>query len=162
MLHLLTSIFNANTKDRDWKCSTVFVLPCKQLQLGGSDTLNGFHCNVGRFSQCENYNPTHLSQLLLWEISTLCGHLWKVNLPRAMTSCICWVNHHAHFGSKFADICKICMWGWLCCVGAYQGNELTRNSLGNAHPQFSQLTEPLWTDHGLKSRISVCELISTF
>ena len=27
-------------------------------------------------------------------------------------------------------------------------------------PQSSQLAEPLWTDSGLKSRISECELIS--
>ena len=40
-------------------------------------------------------------------------------------------------------------------------NELTRNSSGNTQLQSSQLAEPLWTDPGLKSGISVCELIST-
>ena len=40
-------------------------------------------------------------------------------------------------------------------------NELTHNSFGNAQPQSSPLTEPLWTDPGLKNRISVRELIST-
>ena len=35
------------------------------------------------------------------------------------------------------------------------------NSSVNARPQSSQLTEPLWTDPGLKSKISVCDLIST-
>ena len=34
------------------------------------------------------------------------------------------------------------------CVGTYQGNELTHNSLGNAHLQLSQLIESLWTDTG--------------
>ena len=34
-------------------------------------------------------------------------------------------------------------------VGTYGGNELTRNSSGDAHPQSSQLDEPLWTDPGL-------------
>ena len=32
---------------------------------------------------------------------------------------------------------------------------------GNTRAQSSQLTEPLWTDPGLKSGISVCVLIST-
>ena len=40
-------------------------------------------------------------------------------------------------------------------------NELTRNLSGNIRPQWSQLAEPLWTDPGLKSGISVGELIST-
>ena len=46
-------------------------------------------------------------------------------------------------------------------VGNYRGNELTRNSSGNTRPQSSQLAEPLWTDPGLKSGISVRNLIST-
>ena len=59
--------------------------------------------------------------------------------------------------------------GWLCrcpgrvlSVGAalLSGNELTRNSSGNTRPQSSQFAEPLWTDPGLKSGISVLELIS--
>ena len=59
---------------------------------------------------------------------------------------------------------------WLFCysvlfvwhsVGMYYGNEVTRISLGNVRPQSSQLAEPLWTDAGLKSEISVRELIST-
>ena len=33
-----------------------------------------------------------------------------------------------------------------------QGMELTRNSSGNAGPQWSRLAEPLWADPGLKSR----------
>ena len=41
------------------------------------------------------------------------------------------------------------------------GNELTRNSSGNTLLQSSQLAEPLWTDPGLKSGISLRELIST-
>ena len=41
------------------------------------------------------------------------------------------------------------------------GNELLRNSSGNTRLQSSQLAEPLWTDPGLKSGISVHELIST-
>ena len=40
-------------------------------------------------------------------------------------------------------------------MGAYQGNELKRNWSGNDCSQSSQLNEPLWTDPGLKSEISV-------
>ena len=56
-------------------------------------------------------------------------------------------------------------WADLAVVQAYcgnlSGNERTRNSSGNTQSQSSQLAEPLWTDVGLKSGISVCELIST-
>ena len=48
-------------------------------------------------------------------------------------------------------------------VGTYQEtNELIRNSSGNTRPQSFQLAEPLWTDPGLKSGISMCDLISTY
>ena len=45
--------------------------------------------------------------------------------------------------------------------GNLSGNELTCNSPGNTRSQSSQLSEPLWTDPGLKSGISLHELIST-
>ena len=45
--------------------------------------------------------------------------------------------------------------------GNLSGNELTRNSSWNTRSQSSQLAEALWTDPGLKSGISVGELIST-
>ena len=45
--------------------------------------------------------------------------------------------------------------------GNLSGNELTRNSSGNTRSQSSQLTEPLWTDPGLKCGISLLELISS-
>ena len=45
--------------------------------------------------------------------------------------------------------------------GNLSRNELTRNPSGNIRPQSSQLTEPLWTDPGIKTGISVCKLIST-
>ena len=41
------------------------------------------------------------------------------------------------------------------------GNKLTHNSSGSIQPRLSQLTEPPWTDPGLKSGIGACELIST-
>ena len=44
--------------------------------------------------------------------------------------------------------------------GTYRGNELTGNSSGITQLQLFQLAEPLWTDPGLKSGISVRELIS--
>ena len=45
--------------------------------------------------------------------------------------------------------------------GNLLGNELTCNSSGNTQPQLSQLAEPLCADPGIKSGISVRELIST-
>ena len=46
--------------------------------------------------------------------------------------------------------------------GNLSGNELTRSSSGNnTRSQSSQLSEPLWTDPGLNSGISVRELTST-
>ena len=45
--------------------------------------------------------------------------------------------------------------------GNLSGNELTRKPSGNTRSQSSQLAEPLWTDLGQKSRISMRELIST-
>ena len=47
-------------------------------------------------------------------------------------------------------------------VGNLSGTEPTRNSSGNTRSQSSQLAKPLWTDPGLKSGISVRELISTW
>ena len=41
-------------------------------------------------------------------------------------------------------------------------NELTRNLPGNVRPQSSQIAEPLWTDPGIKSGISLRERIFTF
>ena len=46
-------------------------------------------------------------------------------------------------------------------AGTYQGNELIVNLSGNTWPLLSQLADPLWTDLGLKSEISVRELFST-
>ena len=43
-------------------------------------------------------------------------------------------------------------------VRTCQENGLTCNSSRNARPQSSQFAEPLWTDPGLKSGISVLEL----
>ena len=45
--------------------------------------------------------------------------------------------------------------------GNLSENELARNSSGNTLAQSSQLAEPLWTDPGLESGISVRQLIST-
>ena len=46
-------------------------------------------------------------------------------------------------------------------VGTYPENKLTCNLSGNIWPQSSQFAEPLWTYPGIKSGISVHELIST-
>ena len=52
----------------------------------------------------------------------------------------------------------------LCCPGVLW--EPIRETSSHAtchrtHAQSAQLTEPLWTDHSLKSGIAVCKLIST-
>ena len=56
-------------------------------------------------------------------------------------------------------------WAGYAAVKAYcgnlSGNTLTLNLSGNIRPQSSQLAEPLWIDPGVKSGISVRELIST-
>ena len=46
--------------------------------------------------------------------------------------------------------------------GNLSGNELTRNSSWHTRLRSSQLAEPLWTDPGLISEISLRKLISTF
>ena len=56
--------------------------------------------------------------------------------------------------SEWADYTAI-----QALFGNLSANELTRNSSGNTRSQSSQLAEPLWTDPGLKSGISVRELI---
>ena len=58
--------------------------------------------------------------------------------------------------SEWADYVAVQAW-----CGNLSGNELTRNLSGNIRPQSSQRTQPLWTDPGIKSGISACELIST-
>ena len=54
----------------------------------------------------------------------------------------------------------ITMLSWYS-IRTHQGTEFKRNSSENARPQSSQLAEPLRTDPGIKSAISVRELIST-
>ena len=46
-------------------------------------------------------------------------------------------------------------------VGTYQENSSHATRQGNTQPRSSQLAEPLWTDPGLESGISVRKLIST-
>ena len=54
-------------------------------------------------------------------------------------------------------------WADYAAVRAYcgnlSGNEHTRNLSENIRLQSSQLAEPLWTDPGINSEISVRELI---
>ena len=55
--------------------------------------------------------------------------------------------------TDYADLKALC--------GNLSGNKLTRNSSGNTRPQSSQLAELLWTDSGLRSGVSVRDLISS-
>ena len=57
--------------------------------------------------------------------------------------------------SEWADCAAVRAW----CRNL-SGNELTRNLPGNIPRQSSQLAEPLWTDPGVKSGISVRKIIS--
>ena len=58
--------------------------------------------------------------------------------------------------SEWDDYAAIQTW-----CGNLSGKELTHNLSGNTQLQLSQLAEPLWTDPGLQSGISVRMLIST-
>ena len=58
--------------------------------------------------------------------------------------------------SEWADFAAVQAQYWNL-----SGNELSRNLSGNIRPQSSQLSEPLWTDPGINSGISVREIIST-
>ena len=49
---------------------------------------------------------------------------------------------------------------WFIVIGL-SGNKLSCELYGNAVPQSSQLTEPLWTDPGLKNGMSMYELMSS-
>ena len=68
---------------------------------------------------------------------------WQVTLKFAYTK------------SEWADYAAV-----QAECGNLFGKELTRNFSGNTRPQSSLLAEPLWTDPGNKSAISVHELIS--
>ena len=59
--------------------------------------------------------------------------------------------------SEWADYAAV-----QALFGNLSGNKLTGNSSGNTQSQSSQLAEPLWTDPGLESGISVRELISIY
>ena len=73
---------------------------------------------------------------------------WQVTLKHAYT--------HDPTKSEWDDYAAV-----QAECGNLSGNEFTRNSSGYTRSQSSQLAEPLWTDPGLKSGISVRELIST-
>ena len=72
---------------------------------------------------------------------------WQVTPKHAYTS--------DSMKSEWADYAAV-----QAQCGNLSGNELTRDSSGSTRSQSSQLAEPMWTDPGLKSGISVRELIS--
>ena len=81
--------------------------------------------------------------------------------PRSFCQKCRWQVTHKHAyafdptKSEWADYAAVQAW-----CGNPSGNELTRNSQGKSRSQSSHLAEPLWTDPGLMSGISVRELIS--
>ena len=105
--------------------------------------------------------------------STLCADSYSVSVPTRVT---------AVARKRPRPFCQKCSWQvtpkhaytpnptkseWTdyaavqAQCGNLSGNELTHNTSGNTRSQSPQLAEPLWTDLGLKSGISVRELIST-
>ena len=104
--------------------------------------------------------------------STLCADSYSVSVPSRVTA----VAHE-----RTRSFCQQCRWHvtpkhaytvdptkseWADYAalqgkkGSLSENELTRYSSGNTQSQSSQLAEPLWTDPGLQSGISVREPIS--
>ena len=104
---------------------------------------------------------------------TLCADSYLVFVPFRVTAVACKISRsfcqkctsqvtpkYAHTfapkKSEWADYAAV-----QALYGNLSGNELTRDLSGNTWSQSSQLAEPLWTDPGLKSGISLLELIST-
>ena len=105
---------------------------------------------------------------------TLCANCYLVSIPPLCTAVAC---------KRPQSFCQKCRWlitprynihpltqqsqsgltMRLCrhSVQNLSGNEITHGLSGNARPQSFQLAEPLWTDPGLQSGISVHDLIST-
>ena len=84
---------------------------------------------------------------------------WHVKDPGHSAQSAGYTPKHAYTleqtKSEWADYAAVqASWGSL------SGNELTRNSSGNTQLQSSQLADSLWADAGLKSGLSVHELIS--
>ena len=105
--------------------------------------------------------------------STLCAYSYSVSVPALVTAvarkrprsfyqkCRWQVKpKHAYTldltKSEWADYAAI-----QAECGKLSGNEFTHNSPRNTWSRSSQLAEPLWGDPGLRSGISVRELIST-
>ena len=105
--------------------------------------------------------------------STLCADFYSVSVPSPCYAVAC---------KRSQSYCQKCRWQvtpkhtytlhpmkseWADCVavqaqcGNLFRNKLIRNLPGNTWPQSSHLAEPLWPDPGLKSGISVRELIPT-
>ena len=100
----------------------------------------------------------------VWHL--VCTSRWefRCNLPPALLAE--WPGSFTcHCGNAGVEWTPKSEWADCATVGAKCGNlsgkELTRNLWWNIQPQSSQLAEPLWTDPGIKSGISVHELIST-
>ena len=75
--------------------------------------------------------------------------IWCLFHPR-VTAVVC---------KRPQSFCQKCRWQ-VAAKHAYTLDPI--KSSGNTRSQSSQLTEPLWMDPGLKSGISLPELISTF
>ena len=105
--------------------------------------------------------------------STLCAGSYSVSITPHVTAvarkrprsfcqtCRCQVTPKQAYTfdptkSEWTDYAAVQAW-----CGNLSRNQLACNLLGNVWPQLSQLTEPLSIDSGIKSGISMWELIST-
>ena len=105
--------------------------------------------------------------------STLCADSYSVSIPTHVTAVACkrpWSfcqKCRWQVTPKHAYTLDPSKWEWADYAavqvecGNLSGNKLTHNSSGKTWSQSSQLADPLWTDPGLKSEISLRELIST-
>ena len=117
--------------------------------------------------------PLERREIFLLKKLTFCADSWSVSVsppvtalarkrPRSFCQKSRW---HCRFTPKHAytlDPPKS-EWADYAAVqaecGNLSGNEFKRNSSGNTRSQSSKLAEPLWTDPGLKTGISLPELI---
>ena len=134
--------------------------------------------------------PTSYPGLRPWKVVSLNPGRSSGRIFFFRVNFVCWLFIRCPFRPRFTAVarkrpwsfCQKCRWQvtpehtctfdptkleWVdyatvqAWCGNLPGNELTCTLSGNTWTSWFQLAEPLWTDPGLKSGISVHELIST-
>ena len=80
-------------------------------------------------------------------LTVVCTRCNSGNWGRSVIHFACTVDLTTSVWADYAAVQAQC--------GNLYGNELTRNLSGNIRPQSSELAEPLWTNSGMKSVITV-------